>query len=113
IAVKGKTGNAVQVLNVQSGAIRSLDASDNHYSGLTWRAKGDDLAAMRSRVDSAFVDTSYTLIAWRSVSSSPSKLAYDFSTDISFPKSLRVASYRAPQWSDDGSTIFFGSAPRE
>ncbi|HEY9230343.1 MAG TPA: hypothetical protein VIP11_27070, partial [Gemmatimonadaceae bacterium] len=113
VDVEGKTGNGVQLLNVATSAIRSLDASDGHYTGLAWRSKSDDLAAMRGRVDSAFVDTGYTVIAWRGVSSNVSKLAYDFATDNSLPKELRVAGYRAPQWSDDGSTLFFGVAPRE
>ena len=113
IDVEGHTGNGVQLLNTQTGAIRSLDAGDMHYTGLVWRSKGDDLAALRSRADSAFADTSYTIIAWRGLSSTPSKLAYDFGNDNSFPKGLRVASYRNPQWSEDGSTIFFGLALRE
>jgi hypothetical protein len=113
IDVEGHTGNGVQLLNAQTSAIRSLDAGDLHYTGLVWHAKGDNLAALRSRADSAFADTSYTIIAWRGLSSSPSKLAYDFGADNAFPKGLRVASYRAPQWSEDGSTVIVGLALRE
>jgi hypothetical protein len=65
IDVDGKTGNGVQLLDARTGAIRSLDAADAHYTGLQWRAKSDDLAAMRSKIDSAFIDTSYTVLAWR------------------------------------------------
>jgi dipeptidyl aminopeptidase/acylaminoacyl peptidase len=114
IDVESRTGNGVQLLDARTGTIKSLDGSPSHYAGLQWRPKSSDLAAMRSRVDSAFNDTSYTVIAWRGVSGgSPSKLAYDFTADRSFPGGMRVASYRAPQWSEDGSTIFFGIAPRD
>ncbi|MGH7620589.1 MAG: prolyl oligopeptidase family serine peptidase [Gemmatimonadaceae bacterium] len=113
IDVEGHTGNGVQLLNAQTGAIRSLDAGDMHYTGLVWRSHSDDLVALRSRMDSAFVDTSYTVIAWRGLGSTPSKLAYDFGNDRSFPEGLRVTSYRTPQWSEDGNTIFFGLALRE
>jgi hypothetical protein len=113
IDVEGHTGNGVQLLNAQTGAIRSLDAGDLHYTGLVWHGSADNLVALRSRADSAFADTSYTIIAWRGLSQTPSKLAYDFGSDNSFPKGLRVASYRTPQWSEDGNTIFFGLAPRE
>jgi dipeptidyl aminopeptidase/acylaminoacyl peptidase len=113
IDVDGRTGNGVQLLNAQTGAIRSLDAADAQYSGLAWRAHSDDLAAMRSRLDSSFVDTGYTVLAWRGLSAKPSKQAYDFTTDAAFPKDMRVASYRTPQWSEDGSTVVFGIAPRE
>ena len=113
VDVDGKTGNGVQLLDVRTSAIRSLDASDNHYTGLQWRGKTDDLAALRSHIDTAFVDTTYTVIAWRGLSKTPSKLAYDASSDTGVMKTLRVAGYRAPQWSEDGSTLFFGVAPRE
>ena len=114
IDVDGRTGNGVQLLDARSGAIKSLDASTNQYAGLQWRPKSSDLAVMRSRVDSAYNDTSYSVIAWRGVNgSSASKLAYDFSNDRAFPRDMRVASYRAPQWSEDGNTIFFGIAPRD
>jgi dienelactone hydrolase len=113
IDIDGKTGNGVQLLNANTGAVRSLDGADAHYSGLQWRAKSNDLAAMRSRIDSAFIDTSYTVLAWRGVSSNPAKQAYDFASDNAFPNDMRVAAYRAPQWSEDGSTLFFGIAPRE
>ena len=53
IDVDGKTGDGVQVLDVKTGALKSLDASDADYSGLAWRAGSDDLAALRSRADSA------------------------------------------------------------
>ena len=114
IDVDGKTGNGVQVLNASTGAIHSLDASDRLYSNLQWRAKSDDLVATRSRVDSAFADTSYDVIAWRGAGAArPSKQVYNFAQDAKFPTGMRVAPYRRPQWSDDGSTLFFGIAPRE
>ena len=49
IDVDGHTGNGVQVIDTRTGAIKSLDASDATYTGLTWRAHSDDLAAMRSK----------------------------------------------------------------
>ena len=113
IDVEGHTGNGVQLLDVRTGAIRSLDAGDMHYTGVQWRPKSDDLAALRSRVDSAFADTSYTILAWRGLSTTASRVAYDFGADAAFPKGLRVTDYRPPQWSEDGSTIFVGLAPRE
>ena len=114
VDVEGKTGDAVQILNAATGALKSLDTGDVLYSGIQWRWKGDDLAAFRSRADSGFADTSYTVIAWRGLSTpKPTKQAYDFSSDAAFPKSMRVAAYRTPTWSDDGGTLFFGIAPRD
>jgi dipeptidyl aminopeptidase/acylaminoacyl peptidase len=117
IDVDGHTGNGVQVLNTKTGTIRSLDASDALYSGLAWRAHSEDLAAMRSKTDSAFADTAYAVLVWRGVGggggAGAAKQTYDFSSDRAFPAGLRVAAYRTPSWSDDGSILFFGVAPRE
>src|SRR4029077_9173155 len=55
----------------------------------------------------------YAVVAWRGINGTASKVAYDFSTDPSFSKEMRVGSYRAPQWSADDSTLFFGLAPRD
>ena len=121
VDVDGRTGNGIQLLDVRSGAIRSLDASANLYAGIQWREHSHDLAAMRSRSDSEYVDTSYVAIAWRGLGGGVggaatralTKTLYDFSNDVAFPKDQRVASYRRLEWSDDGSRLFFGIAPRD
>jgi dipeptidyl aminopeptidase/acylaminoacyl peptidase len=69
---------------------------------------------MRGRTDSAFVDTAYTVIAWRRLGAERAPAAtYDARTDSAFPVGMRVAHYRRPLWSEDGRTLFFGIAPRE
>jgi dipeptidyl aminopeptidase/acylaminoacyl peptidase len=114
IDVAGKTGNGIQVFNTATSTIRTLDSSDLTYSNPRWRKKGDDVVVYRSRQDDAFVDTSYTVLSWKGVSSpSPTKHVYDFTTDAGFPKDMRVASDMQPQWSEDGTTLFFGIARRE
>jgi dipeptidyl aminopeptidase/acylaminoacyl peptidase len=113
IDVNGKTGNAVQVWSTTTGALKSLDASDAAYSSLAWRKDGDDLAVLRSRADSGFSDTSYVVIAVHGVATRATKQIYDFAADNNFPAALGVTPHRAPQWSDDGTTLFVGVAPRE
>lgn len=113
VDVDGRTGNGIQLLDPKTGVIRSLDASDNSYTGIIWREHAHDLAAFRARTDSAFGDTSYVVIAWRGLGANATKSTYDFSTDASFPQLMRVASYRALEWSDDGARLFFGIAPHD
>ncbi len=114
IDVDGKTGNSVQLLEAATGTIRSLDASDAQYVNLLWRPHSSDLVAFRSRADSAFSDTSFAVVAWNGLASGKrTPRVYDFSSDANFPRGMRVASYRRPQWDDDGSTLFFGIAPRD
>lgn len=114
IDAQGGNGNGIQVLNAATGTLRALDASPNVYSGIAWRNEADDLAAMRSRADSAFVDTAYTVLAWRDVGGAkPVETSIDLGTDFDPARPMRIAPYRTPQWSDDGKTIFFGIAPHE
>jgi dipeptidyl aminopeptidase/acylaminoacyl peptidase len=114
IDVEGKTGNGVTVLNAATGAIRSLDAGDASYTTVQWRAHSDDLVSLRSRIDSTFADTGYTVLAWRGVGTPRlTKQTYDFTADATFPKGMRVAPYRRPLWADDGSIVFVGIATHE
>ncbi|MFL5616454.1 MAG: prolyl oligopeptidase family serine peptidase [Gemmatimonadaceae bacterium] len=114
VDVEGKTGNGVQLLNVVTGALRPLDTGDHQYVGLSWRKHGSDLAVLRSRADSAFADTGYTVLAWRGLSGArASKASYEFADDRAFPAGMRVAASRAPLWAEDSSTVFFGIAPRD
>jgi hypothetical protein len=92
IDVDGKTGNGVQVLNAATGAIRSLDASDNTYSNLVWRSHSDDLVALRSHIDSAYVDTAYAVLTWRDAASArPSLSIFDYTTNAQRCASRHIA----------------------
>lgn len=112
--VEGETGNGVELLDVVTGALRALDSGAQHYMALAWRKHANDLAVMRSRADSAFADTSFAVIAWRGLGGPrATRVVYDFGSDASFPRGMRVAAYRPVLWAEDGSTLFFGIAPRE
>ncbi|HEX5435739.1 MAG TPA: prolyl oligopeptidase family serine peptidase [Gemmatimonadaceae bacterium] len=113
IDVDGSTGSGVQLLDVATGALRSLDSRDAMYTGLAWRDHSRDLAVFRSRHDTAFADTSEVVIAWRGLGTRHiTKQSYDFAADSALSAGLRVASYRQLRWSPDGTTLFFGMAPR-
>ena len=107
------TGNAMQVFDAATGALRVLDGEDARYRALAWREKSDDLAVLRTRVDSAFRDTSHVVLAWKRVgSASPARHALDAGAP-GLSASLRVSETRTPSWSDDGATIFLGLRPRD
>ena len=113
IDVDGHTGNGVQLLDVSTGTLVPLDASDDEYRALAWRDDSHDLVVLRTRPDSAFADTSYTAIAWRDLGGRQSRQVYDFAADQSFPKTMRVTAYRAPEWSENGAIVYLGVAPRD
>ena len=114
VDVDGGAGSGVQLLDAATGALRSLDNANERYAQLAWRPRSTDLAVLRSRTDTAFVDTAYAVLAWRGLANGrPAALRYEADSDSGFPRSMRVASSRRPLWSDDGARLFFGIARRE
>ncbi len=101
IGVDGRAGNALEVFDAHSGSIKVLDSGAYLYSSLTWRRDSNDLAAFRSVTDKAYDGDSYTVLAWKN-------LGEKKSVGVSAPQ--RIVGSRAPQWSEDGSTIYVGVA---
>ncbi len=109
VTVDGNAGNGVSVFDGATGAVRVLDASTSVYRALSWRPKSDALAVLRTRVDTAFVDTAHVVLAWAPVAEAaqaPRQLA-------AAPAGLRIADYRRPTWSRDGTTLYLGARKRE
>jgi dipeptidyl aminopeptidase/acylaminoacyl peptidase len=120
IETDGGVGNAVQMYDANSGTINVLESSSSQYRQLAWRAKSTDLAVLRTRIDSAFLDTAHVLLAFANVGANanvtPLKLEpvpAAASDDTSFPAGMRIADYRRPSWSRDGKIVFFGMKKRQ
>jgi dipeptidyl aminopeptidase/acylaminoacyl peptidase len=115
IDTDGGAGNAVQVFDARTGAMRVLESSPtSQYRSLAWRPKSTDLAVLRSVVDKAFKDTANVLLAWTNVASpEPAMVRLDpAASNAGFPAGMRIAEYRRPSWSKDGKIIYFGTQKR-
>lgn len=112
VAADGGNGNGVQLYDPNSGAVRVLESSTSVYRGLSWRAKSEDLAVLRSHVDKAFSDTAHAILAWTPVSSLTA-VAKTQDAVAGIPSGMRVADYRRLSWSKDGSTLFVGLRKRD
>jgi dipeptidyl aminopeptidase/acylaminoacyl peptidase len=94
--------------------VRVLESSGSIYRGLAWRKKSEDLAVLRTVADKRFRDTTHTILAWsNAIAANPNRREMDPARTTGFPVGVRVAEARRPEWSDDGSTIFFGVRARE
>ena len=112
IDVDGKTGNGIQLLNTRTGAMKSLDAGAVLYTGLSGAPTATisphaEPRRQRVRRHELRRDRLARL------ASTASKAVYEFTADRAFPADLRVAAYRPTQWSEDGTTMFFGIAGRD
>jgi len=102
IGVDGRTGNAIEVFDPRAGSLRVLDNGPALFTALTWRKESSDLAALRSVKNEAYEGESYLALAWKN-------LGDKLTTKVDAPQ--RIVSTRAPQWSEDGSTVYLGVAP--
>ena len=102
IGIEGRSGNALQIFDPRSGSLRVLDNGPAIFTALTWRKDSNDLAALRSVKQDGYEGESYVALAWKSLSDK-------LSTHVDAPQ--RIVSTRAPQWSEDGATIYVGVAP--
>jgi dienelactone hydrolase len=101
IGVDGREGNAVQLFDPANGALRVLDSGNAVFSSLVWRKDSGDLAALRSVKNKEYEGESHSVLAWKNLTGKAVG-------DVAAPK--RIVGSRAPQWSEDGATIFIGIA---
>jgi dipeptidyl aminopeptidase/acylaminoacyl peptidase len=109
VSASERVGNGVHLYDPESGRLRVLDSQPTSYGSLVWRDDAWDLAVLRARMDSAYVDTAYVALAWKRLdqgSSQPFLLGGEGSVGI--PQGQAVVPYRTPLWSSDGSILFLG-----
>ena len=113
MTVDGGTGNAVQLFDGSNSTVRVLESSTSIYRGLAWRPKSTDLAVLRTKVEKEFSDTAHAVLAWRSVASAGTTVRALEAGASAIPRGLRVADYRRPSWSKDGSALYLGLRARD
>lgn len=107
-----QVGNGVNVFDPSDGRIRSLDADDATYRGLAWREDASDLVVLKTLTDEMFEDTAHVAMVWRDAGNGASPTVLDPRDNPSFPATMRIVEHRAPDWSEDGSTLFVGIQER-
>ncbi|HET7564206.1 MAG TPA: prolyl oligopeptidase family serine peptidase [Gemmatimonadaceae bacterium] len=102
-------GDGVQLRDLRAGTIRVLDSDSAIYRQLTWADSGDALAVLRGRPDSLTKDTLYTLLAFTAFGANgPKETIFDPSQHAEFPSDMALSANRAPSFSEDFRTVFFG-----
>jgi dipeptidyl aminopeptidase/acylaminoacyl peptidase len=109
---RDQIGNGVQIRNLASDVVRTLDSDKALYRRLTWADSGFALTVLRGVVDSAASDTSYTVVAWSGTASAPARAVFAITQTPDFPAGMRVSPDRAVRWSADRSAFYFGIANR-
>ncbi len=106
-------GNGVKLYDPATGRLRSLDADDATYRGLSWRDESSDLAVLKTFTDDGHEDTAHVALAWRDLGSDPPRaFVLDPREGPVLPEGTRVVEHRAPSWSGDGAIVFLGIQDR-
>ena len=116
----GQTGNGVEIRDMQSGAVLSLDNDKANYKSLSWSEKGEALACLKGKEDKAFEDKLYSAVGFTGFAGGAAKPAgiqkvvYDPKDDKSFPAGFSISPNRPAQWTEDFAALLFGiSEPKK
>jgi dipeptidyl aminopeptidase/acylaminoacyl peptidase len=110
IDARDQMGNGVQLRDMTTGVVRGVESERALYRRLAWADSSTTFAVLRGRPDSVTRDTAYAIVSM-TVAPSPNatkKVVFDPTTDKQFPAGMRIAADRAPRFSSDLSTVFFG-----
>jgi dipeptidyl aminopeptidase/acylaminoacyl peptidase len=111
LGVEGRRGNGLQLYNPSAGSLRVLDSGEAAYSNISWRKDADDLAVLRSKADAAREGATYVGLAWRGLEGGDGeRQTLDPTAPGVLSADRRIVSYRRPEWSKDGRTVFVGIA---
>jgi len=111
-----RVGNGISVRNLRSGVIQTLESEAAVYAELAWADEGTDqqwtpaLSVLRGTPDSTEADTVFVAVGFSGFGGTVQPVTVDVTELEGFPEGMRIAPARAPVWSDDRATLFFGIA---
>ena len=109
VGAREKSGNGIQLRNMTTGVVLSLDSDEAEYKRLTWTEEGDALAALKGMEDDDYEEALYSVVGFTGFSSSlPRKIIFDPKEDSDFPENMGVSPNRNPTWTEDLTGILFG-----
>ncbi len=109
----GQIGNGIQVRDMKTGALTSLDSAKATYQGLNWHETADAFAVLRGADDKAVEGKAFSVVGFTDVGPATKKTIFDPKTEASFPKGLGISTNRSATWSDDLGMLMFGIADQK
>lgn len=106
-----QAGNGVQIRDMSTGAVTSLETDKAFYERLSWTREGDAIALIKGKDDRNFKERLYSVLGFSGFDKgAPKKTFFDPTTDKSFPAGMSVSGNRAPAWTDSRDALTFGIA---
>jgi len=103
-------GNGVQIRNLKTDVSHSYDSERALYRRLVWVDSVDAVGVLRGKIDTVSRDTLFSIVSFTAFDASgpTKKTVFDPSQHPDFPAAMKIASTRAPRFSADVQTVFFG-----
>jgi len=109
VDAEDRNANGVQIRNMRTGEILSLESSEAIYKKLTWTESGDGLTVLKEKEDERYEDKLHSVVGFRNFTAqSPEKIVYDPMEDSNFPEGMTISPTRTQVWTDDLDGILFG-----
>lgn len=108
-----QAGNGVQLRDMTSGVVSSLDSDKAFYERMSFTEEGDALLVLKGHDEiTAWKDRLFAVVGWTGFggASAPKKVGYDPTKDTSFPKEMSISNNRTPSWTESRDAILFGIA---
>jgi dipeptidyl aminopeptidase/acylaminoacyl peptidase len=104
-----RVGNGVQLRNMATGTVTSLDHDNANYERLAWTDKGEALSVLKGKEDRALTDRRYSVLGFTGFDKgAPKTIEYDPAADERFPEGMTISGNRSPQWTDSLDALVFG-----
>ncbi len=104
-----QAGNGIQIRDMSTGTVTSLETDKAFYERLAWTEEGDALSLLKGTNDSDYRERRYAVVGFTGFGTgTPKKVVFDPTKDTSFPEGFSVSGNRSPQWTDARDALIFG-----
>jgi dipeptidyl aminopeptidase/acylaminoacyl peptidase len=104
-----QAGNGLQIRDMSTGTITSLDTDKAFYERMDWTTEGDAISMLKGTDDRQFRERLYSVVGFTGFGSgTPKKVVYNPKDDKSFPEGMSISGNRTPTWNEDRSAMIFG-----
>ena len=106
-----QAGNGVQIRDMRTGTITSLESDKAFFERLSWTREGDALTFLKGTDDRRYRERLFSVVGYTGFgSATPKRVAYSPADDKSFPPGMSVSGNRAPTWTEERDALVFGIA---
>ena len=109
---KDLIGNGVQLRNLATDQVKTVESDKAVYRRLAWADSGLSLAVLRGHPDSAKGDTTFAVVGLTGIGATMTKVVFDPRPEDGLAADRRISPDRTPRWTADLSALAFGTTTR-